>query len=106
MDPIMMDDEQTRDIIRNGGVKRIGRPCQYKMNNKKREATERESLDSDEKEVEDIHATMYIEDILCPTYERKTIGLRSDAKQGSPFQIQISVEPTTPCVTKTTKEEK
>ena len=36
MDPIMMDDEQSREIIRSAGVTRSGRPYQYRMNNKKR----------------------------------------------------------------------
>jgi hypothetical protein len=31
-------------------------------------------LDSDEDEVEDLRATGQIEEILCATYERKTIG--------------------------------
>ena len=37
MDPIMMDEEQTREIIRKEGVTCSGRPCQYKMDRKKRE---------------------------------------------------------------------
>ena len=32
------------------------RPYQYKINRKKREVSEREGLESDEEEVEDIHA--------------------------------------------------
>jgi hypothetical protein len=58
-------------------------------------------LESDEEEVEDIRAMGNIEEILCATYERKTIGQGFDTEEGSPFQIRISVEPTTPCVTKT-----
>jgi hypothetical protein len=65
MDPIMMDDEQTREIIRKAGVMCSGRPYQYKMNSKKREVAEREGLDNDEEEVEDLHAIGNIEDILC-----------------------------------------
>jgi hypothetical protein len=51
MDPIMMDDEHTREIIRNTGVTRSGRPYHYNMNNKKREVAKQEYLDSDEEEV-------------------------------------------------------
>jgi hypothetical protein len=61
-------------------------------------------LDSDEEEVEDLCAMGKIEEILHATYERKTRGQGSDAEEGSPFQIRISVEPTTPCVTKTSEE--
>jgi hypothetical protein len=63
-------------------------------------------LDNDEEYVEDIHAMGKIEDILCTTYERKYRGIGSDIEEGYPFQIRISVEPTTPCVTKTSEEEK
>jgi hypothetical protein len=41
MDPIIMDDEQTREIIRNACVMCNERPYQYKMNNNKREVVER-----------------------------------------------------------------
>ena len=85
MDPIMMDDEHTREIIRNVGVMRSRWPYQYKMYNKKRAVAEREHLDSDEEEVEDLHATGKIEDILRTTYERKTRGLGSITEEGSPF---------------------
>jgi len=34
MDPIMMDEEKTKEIIRKVGVTHIGRPYQYKMNSK------------------------------------------------------------------------
>jgi hypothetical protein len=57
VDPIIMDDERTREIIRNAGVRRSGRPYQYRMNNKKREVVEQEGLDIDEEEVEDLCAT-------------------------------------------------
>jgi hypothetical protein len=40
MDPIIMDDEQTREIIRSVGVTHNGRPYQYRMNNKKRVVVE------------------------------------------------------------------
>jgi hypothetical protein len=63
-------------------------------------------LYNDEEEIEDLHSMWKIEDILCATYERKTIGYGSSEEEGSPFQIQISVEPTTPYATKTSEEEK
>jgi hypothetical protein len=63
-------------------------------------------LDNDEEEVEDLCATGKIEEILHTTYERKTRGHGSDVEEGSPFHIRISVEPTTPCATKTSEEEK
>jgi hypothetical protein len=62
-------------------------------------------LDNDEEEVEDLHAMWHIEEILHATYESKIRGQGSNAKEGSPFHIRISVEPTTPCVTKTFEEE-
>jgi hypothetical protein len=58
MDPIMMDDEHARDIIRKAGVMPNRRPYQYNINNKKREIVEREGLDSHEEEVEDLCAMM------------------------------------------------
>jgi hypothetical protein len=76
------------------------------MNNKKRTVVEQEGLDNDEEEVEDLHDTWQIEDILCATYERKNRGHKFNTEEGPPFQIQINVEPTTPCATNTTKEEK
>ena len=87
MDPIMMDDEQTMEIIRSASVTRNKRHYQYRMNNKKKVVVEREGLDNDEEEVEDLHATGNIEDILCATYERKIIGHGSNIEEGSPFQI-------------------
>jgi hypothetical protein len=48
---------------------------------------EREGLDNNEEEVEDLHATGHIEDILHATCERKTIGHGYNAEEGSPFQI-------------------
>jgi hypothetical protein len=41
-----------------------GVPYQYKMNNKKRAITDREGLESDEEEVEDIWAMDQIEEIM------------------------------------------
>jgi hypothetical protein len=87
MDPIMMDDEHTREIIRSAGMMSNGQPYQYRMNNKKRVVAEREGLDIDEEEVEDLDSTGHIEDILRATYERKTRGHGFDAEEGSPFQI-------------------
>jgi hypothetical protein len=63
-------------------------------------------LDIDEEEVEDLHAIGQIDDILHATYERKMRGHGSSVEEESPFQIQISVEPTKPCVITTNKEEK
>jgi hypothetical protein len=44
-------------------------------------------LDSDEEEVEDIHVTGKIKEILHATYERKIRGQESSVEEGSPFQI-------------------
>jgi hypothetical protein len=71
------------------------------MNNKKRAIVDREGLESDEEEVEDLWAVEQIEEILCTTYERKIGGPRSRTKGITPIQITVSVEPTTPCVTNT-----
>jgi hypothetical protein len=60
-------------------------------------------LENDEEEVEDLCTAWNIEEILCAPYERKTKGQGSSAEEGSPFQILISVEPTTPSVTKKSK---
>ena len=60
-------------------------------------------MESDEEEVEDLCAMEQIEEILRATYDRKTKGHGFDAEEGTPFQIRISVEPTTPCVTKTSE---
>jgi predicted metal-dependent phosphoesterase TrpH len=57
MDPIMMDEEHTKEIMDRAGVTHNARPYQYKINRKKREVAEREGLDKDEEEVEDLHAT-------------------------------------------------
>jgi hypothetical protein len=60
MDPIMMDEEKTREIIRKAGVTCSERPYQYKINSKKREVIEREGLHNDEEEVEDLCTTGHI----------------------------------------------
>jgi hypothetical protein len=106
MDPIMIDDEKSREIIRKAGVTPNKQPYQYKMNRNKRKVAKQEGLENDEEEVEDLCATRQIEDILCATYDRKTRGHGSSVEEGSPFHIQISVEPRTPCVTKKSEEEK
>jgi len=49
------------------GNTRSGAPYQYKMNNKKRFIAEREGLESDEEELEDLHAMENIEEILRAT---------------------------------------
>jgi hypothetical protein len=43
---------------------------------------------------------------VCTTYERKTRYIRYGAEERYPVQIRISVEPTTPCATKTIEKEK
>jgi hypothetical protein len=87
MNPIMMDDEQTKEIVRKSSVMHNRRPYQCKINSKKRVVVELEGLDNDEEEVEDLCATRKIEDVLHATYERKTRGHGSDAEEGSPFHI-------------------
>jgi hypothetical protein len=47
MDPIMMNEEQTKEIMDREGVTCSGRPYQYKISSKKRVVSEREGLDSD-----------------------------------------------------------
>jgi hypothetical protein len=42
------------------------------MNNKKRAITDREGLESDEEELEDLRVVEKIEEILHATYERNT----------------------------------
>jgi hypothetical protein len=104
MDPIMMDEEQIKEIMDKVGTMCSERPYQYNINRKKRAVAEREGLESDEEEVEDLCAMGNIEEIMCTTYDIKTRGQGSDVEEGSPFQIRISVEPTTPCATKTSKK--
>jgi hypothetical protein len=50
----MMDEDQTKKIMEKYGTMHNGRPYQYKMNNKKRAIADREGLESDEEEVEDL----------------------------------------------------
>ena len=73
-DPIMMDQEEIQEIMQNTGMMCSGGPYQYKLNRKKREVAEREGLESDEEEVEDLHAEEHIEEIMHTTYERNTRG--------------------------------
>jgi hypothetical protein len=93
MDPIMMDEEYIKEIMDKARTMRNGRPYQYKINSKRRAIVERECLDNDVEEVEDLCATRKIEEILRTTYDRKTRGQGSSVEEGSPFQIIISMEP-------------
>jgi hypothetical protein len=54
MDPIMMDEDHTKKIMETARKTCSCRPYQYKMNNKKRDIADREGLESDEEEVEDL----------------------------------------------------
>jgi hypothetical protein len=77
IDPIMMEEDQIRQIMATTGRMRSGVPYQYKMNNKKRAIAAWEGLASDEEEVEDLQAVEQIEEILHATYEIKTGGRRA-----------------------------
>jgi hypothetical protein len=101
MDPIMMEEDQIKQIMEKDGKTGNGVPYQYKMNSKKIAIDDREGLTSDEKEVEDLWAVEQIEEILHVTYERKVGGPRSGTKGRTQIQITVSVEPTTPCATDT-----
>jgi hypothetical protein len=74
MDPIMMDEEHIKDIMEKEGMMQRRRPYQYNINRKKRVVAEREGLESDEEEVEDLCAIEKIEEILCAKYDRKKRG--------------------------------
>ena len=54
MDPIMMDEDQIKKIMTIAGNTHSGAPYQYKMNNKKRAIADREGLERNEEEVEDL----------------------------------------------------
>jgi hypothetical protein len=82
---------------------RSGVPYQYKVNTKKRVVASREGLESDEEEVEDLRAVEKIEEILCMTYERKTIGPREGREGSNTIHINVSLEPINTCVTDTPK---
>jgi hypothetical protein len=71
------------------------------VNTKKRAIAVRESLESDEEEVEDLWAMDHIEEILHATYERKTRGPRIEGEGSHPFHINVSVQPINPCATNT-----
>jgi hypothetical protein len=103
LDPIMMEDDQINRIMEIAGKTHIGLLYQYKVNTKKRVVAMREGLASDEEEVEDLQAVEQIEEILCATYERKTIGLRVGIEGINPIHIDVSVEPINPCATNTPK---
>jgi hypothetical protein len=87
MDPIMMDEEHIKEIMDKARTTRSGRPYHYKINRKKRAVAEREGLESDEDEVEDIRAMNKIEEILCSTYERKKIFQGHSTEEVTPFHI-------------------
>jgi hypothetical protein len=71
------------------------------MNNKKRAIANREGLESDEEEVEDLRAMENIEEILHTTYERKKRGSRVGIKGKNPIHVSVSVEPIILCATNT-----
>jgi hypothetical protein len=71
------------------------------MNNKKRAIADREGLESDEKEVEDLLSMQKIEEILRSTYERNICGPRKRAEGITSIHFSVSVESITPCATNT-----
>jgi len=103
LDPILMDYDQLKWILASSGTMRSGAPYQYKVNTKKRSATERDGLASDEEEVDDLQDVEHIEEILHATYERKTRGPRKGGEDIHPFNVNVSVEPINPCATNTPK---
>jgi hypothetical protein len=60
MEPIMMDEENIKEIMDKVGTTDSKRPYQYKINRKNRAVAHREGLESDEEEVEDLCATYKI----------------------------------------------
>jgi hypothetical protein len=48
MDPIMMNEDHIKKIMKTTGKTRSGSPYQYKMNNKKRSVVDREGLERNE----------------------------------------------------------
>jgi hypothetical protein len=102
----MMDQEDIQEIIQKLGTTGSGRTYQFKINRKKIVVAEREGLESDEEEVEDLHAVENIEEIMHAIYEINIRGEISNEEEGTPVQIRISVKPTTPCMINTsTKKE-
>jgi hypothetical protein len=75
LDPIMMDDDQIKQITAKTGKTRSRVPYQYKVNTKKRVVATREGLASGEEEVEDLRVMGNIKEILHAPYERKMRGL-------------------------------
>jgi hypothetical protein len=59
------------------GKTHSGAPYQYKMNNKKRAIADREGLESNKEEVEDLRDVEHIEEIIQTTYERNIRGPRA-----------------------------
>jgi hypothetical protein len=103
LDPIMMDDNQIKQIMATTGNTCSGVPYQYKVNTKKRAVATREGLESDEEEVEDLWAVEKIQEILCATYKRKTRSPRTGREGNNPIHINVNVEPINPCATNTPK---
>jgi hypothetical protein len=103
MDRIMIEEDQIKKIMEIARKTCSGVPYQYKMNNKKRAIVDREGLESNEEEVEDLWAMENIEEILCTTYERKIGGLRERTGGRTPIHVSVNVEPITPCATNTPK---
>jgi hypothetical protein len=85
--PIMMDQEEIHEIRQKARMMSSGRPYQYKLNRKKRAVAEREGLETDEEEVEDLRVVEHIEEILHTTYERNTRGEGSNEEENTPVQI-------------------
>ena len=83
----MMDQEEILEIMQKEGTMRSGRLYQYNLNRKKRSIFEREGLESDEEDVEDLRAMEHIEEILCATYEINTRGTRSNEEEDTPVHI-------------------
>jgi hypothetical protein len=101
MHQIMMEEDQINQIMAKVGKMHSGVPYQYKMNNKKRAIVDRQGLESDEEEVEDLWVVEKIKEILHTMYKMKTGVPRSRTEGRTPIQITVSVEPTTPCATNT-----
>jgi hypothetical protein len=103
LDPIMMNDDQIKQIMATARKTHSRVPYQYKMNTKKRVVAAREGLASDEEEVKDLWAMEQIEEIMHATYERKMRGPRTGREGRNPIHINVNVEPIKPCVTSTPK---
>jgi hypothetical protein len=103
LDPIMMDDDQIKRIMKTTRNMHRGVPYQYKVNTKKRAIATREVLESDEEEVENLWAVEKIEEILWETYERNTRGLGMGREGNNPIHINVSLETINPCATNTPK---